>query len=116
MYFIKTVVAQIQTNPSLHVLPEECKILMNRTKIDEAADGLNHEEFKSFLIHLADLITRKSCGALKNTLDTLEMMVEIANQSYKKTAIVQQGGDPQVIDHLMKTKPDVLPMVTNLLT
>jgi hypothetical protein len=114
MYFIKTVVAQIQINPSINVLPEECKILMNRTKIDESADGLNLEEFKNFLIHLADLITRKSCGAQKNMLETLEMMIEISNQTYKKTASVQQGGDPQVIDHLMRNKPEVLPLVTNI--
>lgn len=111
VYFIKTVVSQIQKNPQISVLPEECKILMNRCKQTEAADGINSEELKNFLVHLADLIARKSGGLLKNTLESLEVMLDIANHTFKKSTTSQQGGDPQVIEYLMKTKPEKLPVV-----
>jgi len=43
-------------------------------------------------------------------------MIEISSQNFRKLGFSQSGGDAQVIEHLMKTKPDTLPVVNSELT
>ena len=100
------------------ITPEECKTLIHRLKQNQKdisdASCIDFDEFRIVLVHIADLFVRKHTSYCMNTIDGLEYILKCARKRLSSKMPSSHPGDPEVIEYLKRTNPDVLPLVRYL--